>query len=128
MKKAAAVAKVQLAQMLGLFPTVTVQAETGSNPEALGKIKQALVAAGYQVPGVESGGAASGKEAKLLYYTSGDQEDAENVVNILHKYLGSLTAVLSTSPTPARPRQYQLQVGHEAFSASPDAPAPTDSK
>ena len=127
-QEAAELSKVQLARMLGLFPAVTIQAETGSNPEALGKIKQALVEAGYQVPGVENGGAASGKEAKLLYFTSGDQVDAENVVNILQKYLKGLTSMLSTTSTATRPRQYQLQVGRDALTNVLTAPAATDTK
>ncbi|HEY3897648.1 MAG TPA: hypothetical protein VGM54_03495 [Chthoniobacter sp.] len=123
---AAESAKIQLARMLGLTPSVSIEAQTGSNPEALGKIKQALVEAGYQVPSVENGGTARDKEAKLIYYTNGDQPDAENVVNVLRKYLGSITAVPSITTTPARPRQYQLQMGSEAFAAPQAAPTPTD--
>jgi hypothetical protein len=125
-QKAAESAKLQLATMLGLFPAVTIQAEAGTNPEALGKVKQALVDAGYQVPSIETGGTAKGKDVRLLYFTVGDQVDAEYVASILRQYLGGVTAVLSTSTTPMRPRQYQLQLGREAFTASPETPKPTE--
>jgi len=118
-RAAAESAKTQLARMLGIEPEVAIHAETGANPEVLGKLKQILTTAGYKVPSVDFAGAAHGKEAKLIYYTSGDEVDAENVVQILHQYLGSISAVLSTSETKTRPRQYQLQIGREASAGAP---------
>jgi hypothetical protein len=117
-------AKTQLAVMLGITPEVVIEAEPGLNPEALGKLKQALEGAGYKVPSVATATAVKGSEAKLIYYTSGDEADAQNVVKtLLDAKLRGVSAVLSTATSPAQPRHYELQVSREALANLQASPA-----
>jgi hypothetical protein len=110
--------EVWLAPIPRIAPRVSLEVENGTPPARIDALKDALMAAGYEVSNPEFVSNIPSPDTRLFYYKKSDAQEANSLVKTLAGMGLTTTTETASQATPQadfRPRHYDLRITKNSF-------------